>query len=69
VVSALTGYITEAQRRGTADTTLDANRTARWLIWMIERGLYQLIGGADGDETDRLLDALTDIVWRVIYRR
>jgi AcrR family transcriptional regulator len=69
VVSALTTYITEAQRSGTADTTLDANRTARWLIWMIERGLYQLIGGADGDETERLLDALTDIVWRVIYRR
>ena len=69
VVSALTAYITEAQRSGTADTALDANRTARWLIWMIERGLYQLIGGADGDETERLLDTLTDIVWRVIYRR
>lgn len=69
VVSALTAYITEAQRGGTADPALDANRTARWLIWMIERGLYQLIVGADADETERLLDALTDIVWRVIYRR
>jgi hypothetical protein len=36
---------------------------------MIERGLYQLIVDADAGETERLLDALTDIVWRVIYRR
>jgi hypothetical protein len=69
VVSALTSYITEAQGGGTADPALDANRTARWLIWMIERGLYQLIVDADADETEQLLDALTDIVWRVIYRR
>ena len=69
VVSALATYITDAQRIGTAEATLDASRTAQWLIWMIERGLYQLIDGADGDETERLLDALTDIVWRVIYRR
>jgi TetR/AcrR family transcriptional regulator, ethionamide resistance regulator len=69
VVSALTSYIKNAQHSGTLDADLDANRTAQWLIWMIERGLYQLIDRADGDETERLLDTLTDIVWRVIYRR
>ena len=69
VVSALTSYITDAQRSGTVEATLDASRTAQWMIWMFERGLYHLIGGADDDETERLLDALTDIVWRVIYRR
>jgi TetR/AcrR family transcriptional regulator, ethionamide resistance regulator len=69
VVSALTSYITKAQRSGTAEATLDASGTAQWMVWMFERGLYQLIGGADDDETDQLHHALTDIVWRVIYRR
>ena len=69
VVSALTNYITDAQRSGTVEASLDASRTAQWMVWMFERGLYQLVGGADDDETERLLDALTDIVWRVIYRR
>jgi AcrR family transcriptional regulator len=69
VVTALTTYIIDAQRIGAVETTLDASRTAQWFIWMFERGLYQLIGGADDDETERLHDALTEIVWRVIYRR
>ncbi|MCX2930008.1 TetR/AcrR family transcriptional regulator [Mycobacterium sp. CVI_P3] len=69
VVPALAGYIAGAQTSGTADPDLDAERTARWLVWMIERGLYQLVGTADDDEVDSELDALTDIVWRVVYRR
>ena len=69
VVPALGRYIVDAQSAGTADPDLDAERTARWLIWMIERGLYQVVGAADDDEVSRELDALTDIVWRVVYRR
>ena len=69
VVSALAQYIADAQSAGTADPELDAEHTARWLIWMIERGLYQLVGSADDDEVARELDALTDILWRVVYRR
>jgi TetR/AcrR family transcriptional regulator, ethionamide resistance regulator len=67
VVAALTTYIGEAQRAGVADVHLDAARTAPWLIWMIERGLYQLVGAADDEEVERQLDALTEIVWRVVY--
>jgi TetR/AcrR family transcriptional regulator, ethionamide resistance regulator len=69
VVPALATYISAAQHAGTADPDLDAERTARWLVWMIERGLYQLVGAADDEDVDRELDALTDIVWRVVYRR
>jgi hypothetical protein len=50
-----------------ADAHLDAARTAQWLIWMIERGLYQLVGTADDDEVERQLDSLVEIVWRVVY--
>jgi AcrR family transcriptional regulator len=67
VVTALTTYIGDAQRAGVADVHLDAARTAQWLIWMIERGLYQLVGAADNEEAACQLDALTEIVWRVVY--
>ena len=67
VVAALTTYIGEAQGAGVADARLDAARTAPWLIWMIERGLYQLVGAVDDEEVERQLDALTEIVWRVVY--
>lgn len=69
VVPALAEYIARAQTAGTADPELDAKRTARWLVWMIERGLYQVVGSADDDEVTRELDALTDVIWRVIYCR
>jgi TetR/AcrR family transcriptional regulator, ethionamide resistance regulator len=67
VVAALTTHIGDAQRAGVADAHLDSARTAQWLIWMIERGLYQLVGTADDEEVERQLDALTEIVWRVVY--
>ncbi|ORV54550.1 hypothetical protein AWC05_18340 [Mycobacterium florentinum] len=67
VVSALGNYIGEAQQAEVADADLDAARTAQWLIWMIERGLYQLVGAADDEEVERQLDALVEIVWRVVY--
>ena len=67
VVTALTTYIRDAQRAGVADAHLDAARTAQWLIWMIERGLYQLVGTADDEEVERQLDSLVEIVWRVVY--
>lgn len=69
VAESLAAYVADAQRAGAADSELDARRTAQWIIWMIERGLYQFVGAADDDEVERLLDALTDIIWRVIYAR
>jgi TetR/AcrR family transcriptional regulator, ethionamide resistance regulator len=67
VVTALGTYIGDAQRAGVADPGLDAARTAQWIIWMIERGLYQLVGTADDEEVERQLEALVEIVWRVVY--
>jgi hypothetical protein len=34
---------------------------------MIERGLYQLVSDAGDREARRLLQTLTDIVWRALY--
>lgn len=69
VVASLARYIADAQSAGSADPQLDSQRTSQWMIWMLERGLYQLAGSADADEAERLLAALTDIIWHVIYGR
>jgi hypothetical protein len=46
---------------------LDPQRTAAWLTWMAERGLYQLVAPAGPAAAERLLDALTDITWNTLY--
>lgn len=60
-------HVVAAQRAGAVPTDLDARRTARWLTWMIEGGLVQLLATADEHEADRQVDVLTDIVWRTLY--
>jgi len=66
-VQGLAEQIGSAQRAGTAAPELDALRTAKWLTWMHERGLYELVADADGDEVERLLATMTDIAWRTLY--
>ena len=67
VMAALAIHIQQAQANGTADPELDAERTAKWVVWMVERGLYQLVTPADPEEAELLLDAITDVIWRVFY--
>ena len=66
-VSGLTGHIKAAQAANAAAPELDARRTAQWLTWMHERGLYELVGPATDAEMRRLLGAMTDLVWRTLY--
>ncbi|MDX8153334.1 TetR/AcrR family transcriptional regulator [Patulibacter brassicae] len=65
-VTEITRHFRAQQKLGRA-APLDAPRTARWLVWMLERGLYQLVAPAKPAEFKRLLDTATDIVWRVLY--
>jgi TetR/AcrR family transcriptional regulator, ethionamide resistance regulator len=60
-------HIRGGQLHGGVDASLDAVRTAAWLTWMAERGLYQLLASAPKDEAQRLADALADIVWNTLY--
>jgi AcrR family transcriptional regulator len=46
---------------------LDPRRTAAWLTWMAERGLYQLVAPASEATAERLLDGITDITWNTLY--
>jgi AcrR family transcriptional regulator len=66
-IADLTTHIRKEQRRGLASADLDAGRTAKWLIWMIERGLYEFVSPADEREASKLVDALTEIIWRTLY--
>ena len=60
-VSGLQGHI-ESLSSG-----LDAGRTAVWLVWMLERGLYQVVAPATEREANRQLDALAALLWRCLY--
>ena len=67
VAANLASHISECQSEGTIAPELDPERTAQWLIWMIERGLYQRVSPARDPEAEKLLDAVTDVVWRTLY--
>jgi len=66
-VAAVAVHIRDGQGAGSVDRSLDPRQTAVWLTWMTERGLFQLVSPADAEQTDRLLQAMTDIVWNVLY--
>jgi TetR/AcrR family transcriptional regulator, ethionamide resistance regulator len=68
VIGAVAAHVETGQEHGFVEPELDPQRTAAWLTWMAERGLYQLVAPAGPAATERLLDALTDIVWNTLYR-
>lgn len=63
----LAAHITRAQQGRSASPDIDPQPTAKWLLWTFDRALYELMTPADEDETDRLLDAVTMIIWRTLY--
>jgi AcrR family transcriptional regulator len=63
----LCAHIESDQRAGTVAGGLDPALTATWLVWMLERGLYQVVAPAEEAEVERLLSSLTDLVWRALY--
>lgn len=63
----LAAYIRRGQKEGHLRAGLDPDRTAAWLTWMTERGLYQRLPGASDAELKKLLRAQTDIVWFTLY--
>jgi TetR/AcrR family transcriptional regulator, ethionamide resistance regulator len=60
-------HIERGQREGWVDRRLLAAETAAWLSWGSERGVFQLPPDAVGAELDRVVDAYTEFVWRILY--
>lgn len=66
-VTGLREHLAALQAAGAAAPELDADDTARWLVWMLERGLYQLVANADPERLERLVGSMADLVWRALY--
>lgn len=64
----LAKHIRRGQQAGFVRTEVDPDPTAGWLVWMVERGLYQQVRVAKPRAVNREVDALTDIIWNTLYR-
>lgn len=60
-------HIRRAQRQHNVRDDVRPTQTAQWLIWMIERGLYQLVRDAPPPEARRLITELSEIIWCRLY--
>lgn len=67
VIEGLAVHIRAAQAQGSADPELDPQGTAQWVVWMLERGLYQLVTPAAPATAEHMMDVITDVVWRILY--
>jgi AcrR family transcriptional regulator len=63
----LAKHIRRAQATGDVRSDVDPETTAAWLVWMVERGLYQQIRPASDDEVGLHVTSLAAIVWRALY--
>jgi hypothetical protein len=63
----LATYIRRGQLEGDLDPGLDADRVGVWITLMIERGLYQVHGPGSPYDSQRLIDALTTIIWKTLH--
>jgi AcrR family transcriptional regulator len=63
----LTAHVEQGQRAGSVRADVDPVTTIRWLIWMVERGLYQLVRTARPQDLDQHVDTVTSIVWASLY--
>lgn len=66
-ITEIAKHIRDGQKKGYVREGLDPVRTAGWLGWMCERGLYQLMPEASKAEITRLSKAQTAIIWQTLY--
>jgi AcrR family transcriptional regulator len=66
-ITRLAQHIRHGQRAGTIRSDILPKETAGWLIWMIERGLYQMATSASPSGLERLIRSVTEIVWHALY--
>lgn len=63
----LAKHIRRAQADGSALADIDPETTAAWLVWMVERGLYQQVRPAATNDVQRHVRSLASIVWHALY--
>jgi TetR/AcrR family transcriptional regulator, ethionamide resistance regulator len=65
-ISALSDAIERGQRDRWIDPELLAQETAAWLVWLLERGLTQVIPTAGDERIDALASTLAQMLWRTL---
>jgi AcrR family transcriptional regulator len=64
----ITDHIKEGQAAGRIRKRLKPADTAAWLVWMLERGMSQLIGRESDDKrVQQLIDAAAEILYTTLY--
>ncbi len=67
--TALADHIDHGQSIGYVNPSLDSIRTAEWLTWMCERGLYLLYSrGRATEHGETLLRSLSGLLWKILYQ-
>jgi AcrR family transcriptional regulator len=64
----IAAHIRAGQHRGTVNRDIDADHVARWLVRMVDQGLYELVTPASGERLERLVDAMSMLIWNTLYR-
>jgi len=62
----VTRMIENGQRDNQIRRDLDPRQTTEWLVWMTERGLYQLTRRGNRNELDGYTSTHVDIVWSTL---
>ena len=62
-------HIVDGQRAGFVRPDADPVYTSAWLTWMAERGMGQVVAKAPGEDLERVVRAISQIVWRSLYAR
>lgn len=68
-IDGLTARIQRGQAQGHVRRDAPARATAGWIIWMFERGLYQLVADAPATQVDEQVDSLAGLLWKGLYTR
>jgi TetR/AcrR family transcriptional regulator, ethionamide resistance regulator len=66
-IARLTEHVEDRRARGLSAAEIDSGRTATWLVWMLERGLYQAVSVAPAGDVDAWLASVARIVWGALY--
>lgn len=66
-IDGLRDHIERGQAEGFIDPGLLAVETAAWLVWLIERGLNNVLDATDAGQSDLLRSNLTSMIWHVLY--
>jgi AcrR family transcriptional regulator len=61
-------HIRAGQRAGSVTSDLEPEVVARWLVRLVEQGLYELTASADEARLERQIDAISMVVWNTLYR-